>query len=297
MKRVFYQWLIIWCSVVGLAGVSSPAAADLEEINALGVLRHIGIDYANFVTPEGTGFDAELVQGFARHLGVRYELVYSNFVDVIRDLLGKTVVRKGDEITLEGNFPVRGDMIASGFTKLPWREKVVIYSAPTFPSQVVMVARTESRQKPVPASSLSSEITDTKKVLGQRSLLVMEKTCLDPANYGLTGKGIDLRPYKASNNLDDMTPALLRGDAEFTLLDIPDLVLDLQRWPGRIKVIGPISEHQELAAAFPRESPALRAAFNDYLKKVRADGSYDEIVDKYYPGIRRYFPEFFAHRP
>jgi ABC-type amino acid transport substrate-binding protein len=91
-----------------------------------------------------------------------------------------------------------------------------------------------------------------------------------------------------------MVPALLRGDAEFTLLDVPDAVIDLQRWAGRIKVIGPISENQELAAAFPRESPELRAAFDAYLRQLRADGSYDKLVNKYYPGIRRYFPDFFA---
>jgi ABC-type amino acid transport substrate-binding protein len=122
----------------------------------------------------------------------------------------------------------------------------------------------------------------------------MERTCLDPANYGLKGKGIDLRSYTASTNLDEMVPELLKGDVEFTLLDVPDAVIDLQRWAGRIKVIGPISEHQDLAAAFPKSSPALRAAFDDYLRSIRADGSYDKLVNRYYPGIRRYFPAFFA---
>ena len=63
-----------------------------------------------------------------------------------------------------------------------------------------------------------------------------------------------------------------------------------------IKLLGPISEHQELAAAFPKSSPMFRAAYDDYLKIVRADGTYDQLVNKYYPGIRRYFPEFFARK-
>jgi ABC-type amino acid transport substrate-binding protein len=144
---------------------------------------------------------------------------------------------------------------------------------------------------------LAQEVAQTRAVLGRHSLLVMERTCLDPANYGLKGAGVDLRSYTASTNLDEMVPALLRGDAEFTLLDVPDAVLDLQRWAGRIKVIGPLSGNQDLAAAFPKESPALRAAFDDYLRRIRADGSYDKLVNKYYPGIRRYFPEFFARKP
>lgn len=133
-------------------------------------------------------------------------------------------------------------------------------------------------------------------MIGKKSLLVMERTCLDPANYGLKGTGIDLRAYTRSTNLNEMIPALLNKDAELTLLDVPDAILDLQKWAGKIKVLGPISEEQQLAAAFPKSSPELRAAFNDYLRKIKADGTYDKLVNKYYPGIRRYFPSFFARK-
>ena len=274
--------------------VSLPAAADLKEIQARGELRHIGIRYANFVTGAGDGFDVELAQGFARHIGVKYTLVYSDFYNVIRDLLGKDVVRKGSEVSLAGDFPIKGDLIATGFTMLPWREQVLLYSKPTFPSQVLLVARAESSQRPIAGSAnLTRDIAETQALISGKSVLVMEKTCLDPANYGLKGKGIDLRAYTKSANLNEMVPALLNGDAEFTLLDVPDAILDLQKWAGRIKVIGPISEVQDLAAAFPKSSPQLRDEFNVYLAKIRADGSYDKLVRKYYPGIQRYFPVFF----
>ena len=216
---------------------------------------------------------------------------------MIRDLLGKDVVRKGNEVTLAGDFPVRGDMIATGFTVLPWREAVLLYSKPTFPSQVLLVARAESAFTPIPGSkNLSADIDLTKKLIGKNSLLVMEKTCLDPSNYGLKGVGLDLRSYTKSTNLNEMVPALLNKEAELTLLDVPDAILDLKKWAGKIKVLGPISEHQDLAAAFPKDAPKLRDAFDQYLLKIKADGTYDKLVDKYYPGIRRYFPEFFAKK-
>jgi len=272
-------------------------ADDLADIKARGELRHLGINYANFVTGAGDGFDVELVQGFAKHIGVKYKLVPTDFVSVIRDLLGKDVVRQGDQVNLQGDFPVKGDMIATGFTVLPWREKVLLYSAPTFPSQVLLVARADSPDKPIKGSAdLDADIVETKAMIGSKSVLVMEKTCLDPANYGLKGKGIDLRMYTKSANLNEMVPALIKGDADFSLLDVPDAILDLQRWAGKIKVIGPISGHQELAAAFPKNSPELRKAFDEYLVRLKADGSYDKLVDKYYPGIRRYFPDFFASK-
>jgi ABC-type amino acid transport substrate-binding protein len=270
-------------------------AADLKEIQARGELRHIGIRYANFVTGDGDGFDVELVKGFAKHIGVKYTLVYSDFYSVIRDLLGKDVVRNGDQVSLEGDFPVKGDMIATGFTMLPWREKILLYSAPVFPSQVLLVARADSKLTPIKGSnSLSNDIVETKAMIGKSSLLGMERTCIDPANYGLKGKGLDLRAYTKSSNLNEIVPALLNQEAELTLLDVPDTILDLQKWAGKIKILGPISEEQKLAAAFPKSSPELRDAFDMYLRKIKTDGTYDKLVDKYYPGIRQYFPEFFA---
>ncbi len=288
---------LLLASMALAAVVGGASAADLKEIQARGELRHLGIKYANFVTGAGDGFDVELTQGFAKHIGVKYTLVYSDFYNVIRDVLGKDVVRKGAEVTLAGDFPVKGDMIATGFTMLPWREAVLLYSKPTFPSQVLLVARADSNFTPIKGSKdLAKDILETKALIGKNSLLVMERTCLDPANYALKGVGIDLKSYTKNTNLNEMVPALLNKEAELTLLDVPDAILDLKKWAGKIKVVGPISEHQDLAAAFPKDAPELRKAFDEYLAKARADGSYDKLVDKYYPGIRRYFPEFFARK-
>ncbi len=283
------------CAALVLLALLSPARADLQEIRDKGELRHLGIRYANFVTGAGDGFDVELVQGFARHIGVQYRLVYSDFYTVVTDLLGKDVVRRGAAVELTGDYPVKGDMIATGFTVLPWREQILLFSEPTFPSQVLLVARANTDYKPIKGSAnLDKDIAETRRFIGSKSLLVMEKTCLDPANYDLRGKGIDLRPYTRSTNINEMVPTLLEGHVEFTLLDVPSALLDLQKWAGQIKVLGPISQTQQLAAAFPKSSPRLRDAFDAYLRQIREDGRYDALARKYYPGIHRYFPEFFA---
>jgi len=275
--------------------VASSWAADLAEIKKRGEIRHIGIRYANFVTGAGDGLDVELMQGFAKRIGVSYKLVYSDFYSVIRDLLGKDVLRKNGEVTLTGDYPIKGDVISTGFTVLPWREAVLLYSDPTLPSQVLLVAPAESNLQPIEGSAdLAADIAKTRKAIGSRSVLVMERTCLDPANYGLVNVGIDLKAYNKSANLNEMVPAMLNKEAELTLLDVPDAILDLRKWAGKIKILGPISDRQMLATAFPKDAPALRDEFNAYLNDIKASGVYDRLVDKYYPGIRRFFPEFFA---
>jgi ABC-type amino acid transport substrate-binding protein len=275
--------------------VTSSWAADLAEIKKRGEIRHIGIRYANFVTGAGDGLDVELMQGFAKRIGVSYKLVYSDFYSVIRDLLGKDVLRKNGEVTLTGDYPIKGDVISTGFTVLPWREAILLYSDPTLPSQVLLVAPADSNLQPIEGSSdLATDIAKTRMAIGSKSVLVMERTCLDPANYGLVNVGIDLKAYNKSTNLNEMVPAMLNEEAELTLLDVPDAILDLRKWAGRIKVLGPISGPQMLATAFPKDAPALRDEFNAYLSDIKTSGVYDRLVDKYYPGIRRFFPEFFA---
>ena len=64
----------------------------------------------------------------------------------------------------------------------------------------------------------------------------MERTCLDPTNYGLVNVGIDLKTYNKSANLNEMVPAMLNKEAELTLLDVPDAILDLRKWAGKIKI-------------------------------------------------------------
>lgn len=105
--------------------------ADLPGVKAKGVLRHLGVPYANFVTGTGDGMDVELIKLFAQDIGVKYQYVKTSWENVVADLTGKKVKAKGDDVQVLGEAPVKGDLIASGFTILPWREKIVTFSAPT----------------------------------------------------------------------------------------------------------------------------------------------------------------------
>ena len=294
-----FSWIskFVLGSFASILAATAAGAADLDEIKARGELRHIGIRYANFVTGSGDGFDVEIMQGFARRLGVRYTLVYSDFYNVIRDLLGKDAVRKDGQVLLAGNYRIKGDVIATGFTVLPWREQILNYSDATFPSQVLLVAPSNAPFQPIhDGLDVADDIKATTQLIGNHSLLVMEHTCLDPANYGLTGIGLDLKAYSKSTNLNEMVPALLDSEAQLTLLDVPDAILDLRKWAGQIKVLGPVSKPQILAAAFPKAAVQLRDAFNDYLRDLKMNGGYDRLVEKYYPGIQRFFPDFFQKK-
>lgn len=280
------------CCAAVLCAALPAAAADLDDVQRRGVLRHLGIPYAGFVTGSGDGMDVEIVQRFAEHLGVRYEYIRTDWDAVIGDLTGARTRPKGDGVEVFGAVPVRGDIIANGMTVLPWRSAAVDFSLPTFPTQVWIVARADSPVAPIkPSGSIDRDIAQVKKLLPGKTILGKAGTCLEPSLYGITNRECAITLF--SGSLNELAPALLNGEAELALLDVPDAMIALQKWPGSIKVIGPLSEVQDMAAAFRKDAPRLRAAFNAFLKKIRRDGTYLAIVKKYYPTAIDYFPEFF----
>jgi len=272
--------------------VGSVHARNLAEIRTSGVLRHLGVPYAGFVTGEGRGLDAEMMKAFAAHLGVRYEFVSTDWPSAIPDLIGKTFVIEGSSTTFTGETPVRGDVLASGLTVLPWRETLLSYSTPTFPTQVWLVVRADSPVEPiVPSGDTAADITMTRARLRDMKVLCKSGTCLDPRLFDLDTAGASGTDFPGS--LNDLAPAVILGDAQATLLDVPDAVMALQKFPGKIKVIGPLTVEQRMAVAFRKDQPELLAEFNRFLDAYVQSGAYLVEVNKHYPLIHRFFPEFF----
>ena len=289
--------LVVLCAILCLFWVSagSAAAGDLRDVKKSGVIRHLGIPYANFVTGSGDGMAVEMIQLFARHLGVKYEYVKTDWPEIFIDLTGKKVKPAGNTGEVPESAPVKGDIAANGITVIPARQKIVDFSIPTFPTQVWLIARADSPIKPIkPTGKIEKDITAVKELLNGKTLIGKAGTCLDPSFYdlGKTGAKISLFP----GSLNDMAPAVINGESEMTLLDVPDALVALQKWPGKIKIIGPISDKQDMAAAFSKDSPALLSEFNKFMRKIKKDGTYLRLAKKYYPFATSYFPEFFERK-
>ncbi|MBV5306289.1 MAG: transporter substrate-binding domain-containing protein [Desulfobulbaceae bacterium] len=273
--------------------IGHAAARDLADIKKAGVLRHLGVPYANFVTGDGQGLDVEVMQLFAKEIGVKYLYVKTSWKDVIPDLTGKQVESDGDNVKITGEAPIRGDVIANGLTILPWRQKVLDFSAPTFPTQVWLVAGPQSSIKPiVPSGSIDGDIAAMKRSLAGKKILGKNKTCLDPKLYFLEDANAVTSLFEG--DLNELAPAVISGVADATLLDVPDALVALDKWPDQIKILGPISRQQEMAVAFSKDMPELRQAFAVFLKKIWQDGTYTAMVTKYYPDVFGYYPDFFT---
>lgn len=285
------QALALMLALVALAPVQAEAS-DLEQIRERGVLRHIGIPYANFVTGKGDGLDVEIMRRFAKHIGVKYQFVKSDWGSVFGDLTGKKVKPAGDSVEILGDVPIRGDVIANGLTKLAWRQQVVNYSEPTFPTQVWAISRADLPRKPITSSGdISVDIEKVKMLLKGERVMGKEGTCLAPGLYGIDNSLARIVNFPGS--LNDIAPAVIKGEADIALLDVPDSLVAIDKWPGKIKVLGPVSPEQVMGAGFRKDSPELLKAFNAFYAKLRASGEYNALIRKYYPAVFRYYPDFF----
>jgi ABC-type amino acid transport substrate-binding protein len=196
-------------------------------------------------------------------------------------------------VKVVGENPVRGDLIATGFTILPWRAKVVDFSETTFPTGIWLVTRGDASLQPIaPTGIISQDISAVKKTLQGVSVLALKDSCLDPDLYGLNKTGAKIKLFPTDRNLDDMIPAVIAGMADATLMDVPVALVALERWPGEIKIIGPVSPPQGMACAFPKTSPRLRQEFDTFFRQFKANGRYRRLIVKYYPSVFTYYPDF-----
>jgi ABC-type amino acid transport substrate-binding protein len=297
MGRTGYLCVLAWAAAVAVPGAALPAeqdGGDLDAIQARGVLRHLGVPYARFVSGRLDGFDVDLMRAFAAHLGVRYEFVETSWTGALGDLTGRRVSARNSDPARASPVPIRGDVLATGLTVLPWRTRSVEFSAPIFPTQVWIVALSESPVRPiVPRGDVEGDISEVRRKLGGLRVIGVPNTCLDPALFALETAGA--HPVRLdTSRLDEVAPALLRGEGDLALLDVADAVLAFEKWPGRFKVVGPASKVQDMAAAFRKGSPRLRAAFDDFLATSIRDGTYGHLLKTYFPTAPDLFPSFFA---
>ncbi len=284
---------ILCALALGFNILDTAVARDLKDIKNEGVLRHLGVPYANFVIGSDQGLDIELIKLFSAEIGVRYEYVPTTWKNVFGDLTGLQVIVNGDNVKMADAVPIHGDVIASGLTVLPWRQKIVDFSTATFPTQVWLVAAARSDLHPIePSGNLQKDIATVKGLMSGKTVLGVAATCLDPKLYNLDEVHAVSKIFGGS--LNELAPAILKGEAEAALLDVPDSLVALAKWPGEVKILGPVSEQQEMAVGFRKDSPELLEAFNRFYKKIWIDGTYAELVKKYYPDVFYYYPDFFS---
>jgi len=242
----------------GASGATGETAA-IPEFSTIkdGVLT-VGscLDYPPFESVKNgveTGFDVDMTTEIAKRLGLTVEWVRADFDTIFTAVAG-------DQF----------DMVAAASTITAEREDVVDFSDPYYNSLQSLTVNT----------ALTPDITSTDQ-LGQGDVVGAQKgtTGKDWAVENLEPQGVQVKTFTSST---DSFRDLEAGNIVGVINDKPASVGIIADLPD-LAVVQDIDTKEHYGFAFSPSNPELREAVNAVLAQMIADGTYQEIFNKYFP--------------
>ncbi|MFJ6417657.1 amino acid ABC transporter substrate-binding protein/permease [Paeniglutamicibacter sp. NPDC091659] len=238
-----------------LLGPAGPALAQQSDDGVAGKTFVIGTDttFAPFEFREGgelTGIDMDLIRAIAEEQGFEVEIRSLGFNAALQALSSNQV-----------------DGVIAGMSITDERKQVYDFSEPYFESGVQMAVDKNDdtikgyedlKGKTVVAKTGSEGETYAKSIAGQ---------------YGFTVKSLDQSAT--------MYESVKSGSAVAVFDDYPVLAYGIAQNNGLKTVTDKVPGGSYGFAVNKGNNTALLAAFNDGLAKLKADGDYQKILDKY----------------
>ncbi|MBV8619666.1 MAG: transporter substrate-binding domain-containing protein [Curvibacter sp.] len=198
-----------------------------------------------------TGFDVELVEALAAAMGRKVEWVDIDFKGLIPGLISR-----------------RFDMAVSAIYITDERRKVVDFSDPYFAGGLVAMVKAgtpvkaplDLNGKKVSVQVGTKSVSFVKQAFAQVELIEVEKN-------------------QEMFNLVDI------GRADALVTGKPAAYQYMRSRPG-LQVVEPPLSTEEYGMALRKDEPELTRALNAALARLKADGSYQRIVGKWFPAAR-----------
>ncbi|HYA37219.1 MAG TPA: membrane-bound lytic murein transglycosylase MltF [Candidatus Methylomirabilis sp.] len=208
-----------------------------------------------YKTPDGpSGFEYDLVKGFADSLGVKARFVVANsFTDIIPRLIS------GD-----------ADMAAAGITVTDARSKIVRFT-PSYQEIRQQVVYRLGADRPA----------DVPDLVG-RQIEVQSGTSYVERLNQLKQQYPDLKWTEVDKETEDLLQMVWEGLLDISIADSNIVALNRQYFP-ELQVAFSLGDPQSLAWAFPlSDDHSLDDVAAKYLEKLRASGELAALIDRYY---------------
>ena len=222
---------------------STFIAADLE------VMREKNLKLSELRNPEHfSGFDVELIKGFARSLGVDLEI---------------RPVTTGYDALLPALIKGEGDLVASSLSITPKRLESVDFSDPYLKSWVAVA---------VPAGSKIASLAD---LTGKKVALMRGSSQLEFLQSQVPDMDVLLTDFSLENYV-----AVKEGEADFTLLDSRAPAGEsVNAAYSDLKVAFRLREFDYGVAL--RKGSDLKAPLNAYLTGLKESGELDRMAERF----------------
>jgi polar amino acid transport system substrate-binding protein len=201
------------------------------------------------------GFDIEFASRIAQKLNKKLEVVNMEFGALLPALISGKV-----------------DMIGAGLSITEERAKKVLFSEPYYNSGIAAFVK-----KPDATGALAKEERSKAGSLSSKQKLGVLMGSIYDAYAHKNYPGATIYPF---NTLPDMLLALQSGKIDATFVDQTSIKEILSKNPD-FTVLEEALFTTDIAAGFSKKNADLRSQFNQFLKEIRSDGTYDAMIDRW----------------
>lgn len=253
------RWLLL-LSLLPLS-TCSPKLSTLGRIQAAGRLLVATTNTSTtcYDGPQGpTGFECDLLQGFARKLGVQLEL---RFFDSTSEAVAALVGRSAD-------------LAAAGISVTPERQNQVRFSVPL--QQVALQLVYQGGNKaPQSLDDLDGELDVVQGSGGEAALLSLKGS----------HPNLSWKTAEADEDVDDLLNQVSRGELGYTVASSDLIAINQHNYPN-LRVAFAVSDQRDLAWALPLGGDdSLYKAVQEYLREQLGQGEVARLRDRYFSNI------------
>ena len=240
-------------AIQALAILPAAAGANLDAIKAAGVIK-IGTEgtYAPFTYHDTSnklvGFDVEIGEAIAKHLGVKAEFVEGKWDGLIAGLDAQ-----------------RYDAVINQVGITEERKAKFDFSDPYISSKAALIVREDN-----------AEIAGFGDLSGKRAAQSLT------SNYGKMAEEAGAQLI-GTEGFDQSIALVVQGRADATINDSLSFLDFKKKQPNApVKIAATQGEAAQSGVIVRKGDPELVAAINEALKAIQADGTYKQISETYF---------------
>jgi len=215
------------------------------------------------------GYEYELLEFFADHLGVQLEVVVVNNMDEILSLLQNGT----------------GDIIAANLTVTQERARSISFTEPNIQTRQVLVQRKpKGWNKMATSDQIDKHLIKNPIDLIGKKIHVRKNSSFYTRLLSLSDEiGGDIEIMEAPGDFETelLISLVARGDIDYTIAD-ENVALVNRHYHSNIDVSTGISLPQQIAWAVNKRSPNLLEAANEWIKKIKRTRKYAIVYNKYF---------------
>lgn len=257
--------------------VENSVDRDLEDIQKDGVLRAL-IIYSStsyfLYRGEPMGFEYELLEQLAEHLGLKLELVVSTDLDTEFEVLNR-----GDV-----------DLIAHGMTVTNERKWEVDFTEYLYLTRQVLVQKQPDNYLELSWGDLQKELIHDPIELINDTVSILRNSAYSERIRSLSneiGGTIIVDTLDSHLSTDQIIKLVADGKIKYTIAE-ENLARINASYHPILKVDVPISFSQRIAWVTRKKSPAFTKAVNEWILSERKQTNYNVIYNKYFKNKRNF---------